>query len=187
MEKLLQRFDFNIEELSQDAQISVRKEIKYLQRKFKKLFSNETFDEILNTLSGLGEYKDFLDTMEDFFVDMTRLQIILKTQPNPKTFGSLVMFDYLFSKDCFEIYHSLLFQNVNKLFMVFATLKPKRINQIFIAFCKVFTDDKDFVTHALVSSLLQHTHVCLQTQYSEYQLSELFKKEFSLMEENATK
>jgi hypothetical protein len=82
------------------------------------------------------------------------------------------------------MYNTLLFQNVTKLFLIFATMKPKRIDEIFIAFCKVFVDDKDFITHALVSLLLKNTHIFFEMQYPEYRLSELFKKEFSLLEES---
>lgn len=187
MEKLLKKFDFDFEEISKDFQINVKREIRYLQKKFKTLFSEEVFDKIINTLTGFDEYQDFIDHLQDFFIDLTRLQMILKTNPNPNTFGSLILYDYIFSKDCFEMYNTMLFQNVTKLFLIFATIKPKRIDEIFIAFCKVFVDDKNFVTHALVSSLLKNTHVFFEMQYPEYKLSELFKKEFLLLEESSIK
>jgi hypothetical protein len=185
MEKLLTKFDFDFKEISKDSQISIQREIRYLQKKFKTLFSEEVFDKIINTLTGFDEYKDFIDHLQDFFIDLTRLQMILKTNPNPNTFGSLVLYDYIFSQNCFEMYNTLLFQNVTKLFLIFATMKPKRIDEIFIAFCKVFVDDKDFITHALVSLLLKNTHIFFEMQYPEYRLSELFKKEFSLLEESS--
>ena len=187
MEKLLERFDFNFDEISEDSRMSVKREIRYLKKKFKTLFSEEVFDKIINTLTGSGEYQDFIDHLQNFFIELTRLQMILKTNPNPSAFGSLVLYDYIFSKDCFEMYNTMLFQNVTKLFLVFATIKPKRIDEIFIAFCKVFADDKNFITHALVASLLKNTHVFFAIQYPEYKLSELFKKEFSLLEESSTK
>jgi hypothetical protein len=187
MEKLLTKFDFDFKEISKDSQISIQREIRYLQKKFKTLFSEEVFDKIINTLTGFDEYKDFIDHLQDFFIDLTRLQMILKTNPNPNTFGSLVLYDYIFSQNCFEMYNTLLFQNVTKLFLIFATMKPKRIDEIFIAFCKVFVDDKDFITHALVSLLLKNTHIFFEMQYPEYRLSELFKKEFSLLEESPIK
>jgi hypothetical protein len=176
MEKLLLQFDFELSDFSEDIKINIQREVKYLEKKFKNLFSEKNFDEIIDTLTGVGEYQSFIGALKDFFIEMTRLQIIYKTNPEPTVFCDFVFSDYIFSKECNELYYALLFQNVTRLFLIFATHKPKKIHEIFLAFCGVFSDDEKLLSNILVKTLLHRMKLYFEIQYPEYKISELLEE-----------
>lgn len=176
MEKLLLQFDFDIVDFPEETQRAIQKEKIYLEKKFKSIFSEKNFDEIIETLTGIGEYEFFIKALKDFFIEMTRLQIIYKTNLEPTVFCDFVFSDYIFSKECNEMYYALLFQNVTRLFLIFATHKPKKNHEIFLAFCKVFSDDEKLLSNILVKTLLQKTKLYFEMQYPEYKVSELLEE-----------
>jgi hypothetical protein len=176
MEKLLLEFDFDLFDFSEDTKLNIHREIKYLEKKFKNLFSEKNFDEIIYKLAGIDEHSAFINSLKDFFLEMTRLQIIYKTNPEPTVFLDFVFSDYIFSKECSEMYYALLFQNITRLFLIFATHKPKKIHEIFLAFCKVFSDDEKLLNNILVKTLLQKTKIFFEMQYPEYKISELLEE-----------
>jgi hypothetical protein len=179
MENLLRKFDFDIEELPANMQRYTRREISFLERKFINLFSQEKVKDICDTLSGIGEYQEFIDHIIHLFIELTRLQVILKTNSQPTSFLNLVFADYLFTNEFNDIYYSAIFQNVTKLFLIFAVDKPKKMNEIFLSFCRVFSEDVEFLKNIMTKTLIQQNKVFLEMQYPEYKISRLLEESLS--------
>lgn len=176
MEKLLKEFDFDITVFGEDQTPYIYYEIAFLKKKFTKLFSEEKFQEVIDTLTGKDEYADFIETIKNFFLEMIRFQVIIKKDPKPEIFCDMIFSEYILSPKYIQLFNGLLFTNITKLFLIFATARPKTIHEIFYAFCSVFAGNPEFLRNPLVKSYLDIKRIFLETHYPEYKIAEMLKE-----------
>ena len=68
MEKILYRFDFDFQDLPNVEQRYLQKEIVFFEKKLKSLIAPNKLEEIVNVLTGDGEYKKFIDDLIDLLL-----------------------------------------------------------------------------------------------------------------------
>ena len=166
LENILVFFDFD-DISDKNKKDWLQKEIQYLNKHFRISFSDVNLKKVEDLLTGIDEYKEFIDEMIHFFLGMTRLEVILKFNINAKSFLNFTQNDFLFSEDFYTIYNGILFNNIVALCVIIANDKPETMQEIFISFCRVFAEKPEFFELEIVKTALKTTNNFLRCKYPE--------------------